>query len=200
MKALINPKLLHPQRHHSHVASPTNLPPPLRPNPQPPRHLRSLHPLPQQLLPTGIEIPPGRRHLDRIAVVTQVMGDLTVGKGAPLGPELSPTAAVKAQSRLQQPDHCQLAQVVKWMAGAPGEVACDPVGQIPMGQGQGMGGGMWMDWPLAPGPWVRRLWLLIWPGAWPGRRCAGASSGTAAWGWAFVTPRSVLELGFRWNG
>ena len=63
-------------------------------------------------------------------MVPQVMSDLAVGKGAPVGPELAPTAAVKAQSRLQQPDHCQLAQVIKWMAGAPGEVAGDLVPQL----------------------------------------------------------------------
>ena len=80
------------------------------------------------------------------------MGDLAIGKRAPIGPELPPAAAVKAQRGLEQPDHRQLAQVIKRMAGAPGEVACDPVGQIPMGQGQGMGSGVWMDRPLAPGP------------------------------------------------
>ena len=85
------------------------------------------------------------------------MGDLAVGKGAAVGPELPPTAAVKAKSRLEQSDHRELAQVIKRMAGAPSEIAGDLVGQIPMGQGQGMGGGMGMDWPLAPWTPVRRL-------------------------------------------
>ena len=60
-----------PKRHHPHTASPTNLPPPLRPNPEPPRHLSSIHPLAQQLLPTGIEIPPGQRHLDQNVLIPQ---------------------------------------------------------------------------------------------------------------------------------
>ena len=58
------------------------------------------------------------------------MGDLTVGKGAPVGPELSTSAAVKAQGSLQQADHRQLAQVIKRMARAPGEVAGDLVPQL----------------------------------------------------------------------
>ena len=49
-----------------------------------------------------------------------------------------------------------------------------------MGQGQGMGGGMGMDRPLAPWSRVGRLWLLMGPGAWPGWRCVGAPCGTAA--------------------
>ena len=189
-----------PKSHHPHTASPTNLLPPLCPNPQPPRHLRRLYPLPQQLLPACVEIPPGRRHLDRIAVIPQVVGDLAVGKGAPIGPELAPAAAVKAQGSLQQPDHRQLAQVIKRMASAPGEVAGDPVSQVPMGQRQGMGSGMGMDWPLSPWLRLRRMWLLMGPWAWPGRRCATAPSGIAARGWAPVTPRPVLGLGLRWNG
>jgi len=59
-------------------------------------------------------------------MIAQVMGDLTVGKGAPIGPEL-------AQGSFYQPDHRQLAQVIKWVAGPPGEVAGDLVGQVPMG-------------------------------------------------------------------
>ena len=147
------------KRHHPHTAGPTNLLPALCPNPQPPRHLACINPTAYKFLPTGIEIPPGRRHLDRIAVVAQVMGDLAIGKGSPIRPELAPTTAVKAERGLEQPDHRQLAQVIKRMAGAPGEIASDLVGQVPMGQGQGMGGCVGMDWPLPPGSRVRRLWL-----------------------------------------
>ena len=63
--------LLHPQRHHPHTAGPTDLPPSLRPNPEPPRHLSSIHPLAQQLMPTGIEIPPGRWRIDQNALIPQ---------------------------------------------------------------------------------------------------------------------------------
>ena len=90
-------------------------------------------------------------------MIAQKMGDLAVGKRAPVGPELPPAAAVKAQRGLEQPDHRQLAQVIKRVAGAPCKVAGDPVGQVPMGQRQGMGGGMGMDWPLAPWLRLRRL-------------------------------------------
>jgi hypothetical protein len=38
------------------------------------------------------------------------------------------------------------------MAGAPSEIASDPVGQVPMGQGQGMGCGVGMDGPLTSRP------------------------------------------------
>ena len=90
------------------------------------------------------------------------------------------------------------------MAGAPGKIAGDPVGQVPMGKGQRMGSGMGMDWPLAPWSRVRRLWLLMGPGAWPGRRCAGTRRGTAASAWgmapASFAPGSVLGLGLRLNG
>ena len=64
-------QLLHPLPHHPHTAGPTNLLPPLCPDPQPPWHLRRIHPLPQEFLPTGIEIPPGRRHLDQNALIPQ---------------------------------------------------------------------------------------------------------------------------------
>ena len=63
--ALINLQLLHPKRHHLHTATRTDLPPPLRPNPQPSRHLSSIPPMLQQFLPTGIEVPPGRGALIR---------------------------------------------------------------------------------------------------------------------------------------
>ena len=62
---LLSCQLLHPQRHHPHTASPTNLPPPLHPNPQPPRYLRCINPLAQKFLPAGIEVPPGRGALIR---------------------------------------------------------------------------------------------------------------------------------------
>ena len=67
--ALHNPQLLHPQRNHPNTAGPTNLLQSLRPNPQPPRHLRSIQSLPQQLLPTDIEIPPGWWHIDQKALI-----------------------------------------------------------------------------------------------------------------------------------
>jgi len=57
--------------HHPQTASPTDLQPPLRPNPQPPRHLRRVHSLPQQFLPTGIKVPPGRWRIDQNALIPQ---------------------------------------------------------------------------------------------------------------------------------
>ena len=55
--------LINPQRHNQLNEDPTNLLLALRPNPQPPRQLRRVYLLQKQLLPTGIEISPGRRNV-----------------------------------------------------------------------------------------------------------------------------------------
>ena len=112
--------------------------------------------IPQHLLPTGIEVTPGRRLLDRKSMVPQVVGDFAVGVGAGVGPERSSARVIKTSRRLEQTDHCELAQIIEGMGGAPVEVAGDLVRQIQVPQRQGMGGGMGMHRPLAavphPGP------------------------------------------------
>ena len=108
--------------------------------------------LSQQLLPTGVEIPPGRRHLDRKAMVPQIVGDLTVGVGARVGPKRAPTSPVEASRRLEQSDHRELAQIIEGMGGATGEVAGDLVRQVQVGQGQGMGCSVRVARPVSTGP------------------------------------------------
>ena len=91
--------------------------------------------LPQQLMPAGVEIPPGWRHLDRVAVIAQILGDLPIVKGAAVRSKLPPTGAVKAQRCLEQPDHHQLAKVLIGVAGTPSGFAGDLVGQITVREG-----------------------------------------------------------------
>jgi len=106
--------------------------------------------LPLHLLAPGVEVPPGRRHLDRKAVVPQVVGDLAVGVGAGVGPKRTPTRAIEASRRLQQADYRELTQIIEGMGSAAGKVAGDLLCQIQVGQRQGVGGGMGMHRALAP--------------------------------------------------
>jgi len=107
---------------------------------------------PQQLLPTGVEVTPGRRNLDRKAMVPQVVGDFAVGIGAGVGTKRTPTRAIEASRRLEQADHRKLAQIIEGMGGAPGEVAGDLVRQIQVRQRQGMGSGVRVARPVSTGP------------------------------------------------
>jgi len=53
------------KRHHPHIAGPTDLLPPLRPDAQPPWDVPLADSLPQQFRPTGIGVPPCRGALIR---------------------------------------------------------------------------------------------------------------------------------------
>ena len=108
--------------------------------------------LPQQLLTTGVGVPPGGRHLDRKTMVPQVVGDLSVGVGAGVGAKRAPARAIEASRRLEQPDHRELAQIIEGMGGAPGEVAGDLVRKIKVGQRQGVGGGVRIARAVSTGP------------------------------------------------
>ena len=55
--------------------------------------------LSQQLLSTGVEIPPGGRRLDRKAVVPQVVGDLAIGVGAGVGAKRAAIAGPNQRRR-----------------------------------------------------------------------------------------------------
>ena len=94
---------------------------------------------PQQLLPAGVEVAPGGRHLDGKAVVPQVVGNLAVGVGAGVGAKRAPTRTIEAGGGLEQADHRELTQIIKGMGRAPGEVAGDLVGQLELLQRQGVG-------------------------------------------------------------
>lgn len=89
---------------------------------------------PAELLATGVEIPTGRRHLDRKSVIPQVVGDLAVGEAAGVGAKRVPARSIEAARRRKQTDHRELAQVIEGMGGAAGEVAGDLVGEIEMRQ------------------------------------------------------------------
>ena len=99
----------------------------------------------QELLAAGVEIPPGRRQLDRKAVIPQEVGDLAVGEAAGVGAKRAPARSIEAAHRFKQTDHRESAQVIEGMGGAAGKVAGDLVGEIEMRQRQGMYGGMGMD-------------------------------------------------------
>jgi len=96
--------------------------------------------LAQQLLPAGMQIPPGGRHLDRKARITQIVHDLAVGVGASVGAKRATAGGIEALGGLEQSDDCHLAQILERVDGASGEVAGDRVGQIEVLQRQGVGG------------------------------------------------------------
>jgi hypothetical protein len=147
-----SPSSFQRQRHNPHCAGGADLLPPLRRHPQPLWQLSWRATLPQELLSTGKGVPPGRRHLDRKAVVPQVVGDLAVGIGAGIGPKRAAARAIEASSGLEQADHRDLAQVIKGMGGAAGEVSGNFVGQVQVRQRQGVNGGVGVARPLAAGP------------------------------------------------
>ena len=128
-----------------------NLPPALSCDPQPLRQLNWRAALRQQLRTTGKGVPPGWQHLDRKSVVPQVGGALAVGLGACIGPKRAAAGAIKAVISFEQADRRTLVQDIIRIGGAAGEAAGDLVGQIQVGQGQGVNSGVGVAWPLAAG-------------------------------------------------
>ena len=96
-----------------------------------------------------MQIPPGGRHLDREARITQVVHDLAVGVGAAVGAKGAATGGIEALGGLEQADDRHLAQILERMDGTAGEVARDRVGQIEVLQRQGVGGRAGMQSPAA---------------------------------------------------
>ena len=77
------------ERYNSLCARLNNLMPPLRTDPQPLGDFSRSSPQPQQLLSSGMKLPPRGRHLDQEALVAEIVIHLPVGVGAGVGPERS---------------------------------------------------------------------------------------------------------------
>lgn len=101
-----------------------------------------------KILTIGKKIPPRGRHLDRITMVPQAVGDLAVGIGAGKRLKRASADAIEASSGLKQADHRHMTQVIKRVGGAAGEVAGDLVCQNLVGQCQGVNSGVGVAEPL----------------------------------------------------